>query len=82
MGEQAEKAARHDGAADTETAQMDPNMAMAYFGRARIYEAWGRYEAAISDFEKAVELEPGDAEAEQALQRCRNAQARRRAISE
>jgi tetratricopeptide (TPR) repeat protein len=50
----------------------DPNIVPAYVDRARVLEALGNKQAALTDYRKAIELQPANAEAQQNLERLRS----------
>ena len=39
--------------------QLDPEYALAYYGRALVHEALGNQEQAFADYDQAIQLEPG-----------------------
>ena len=49
--------------------ELDPELAAAYDTRGHILEALGRKEEAISDFRKALALDPGETGSSEGLQR-------------
>jgi tetratricopeptide (TPR) repeat protein len=49
--------------------EIDPKLALAYIGRAYVYEKLGRPGPARDDYDKALELDPGNAYAKKALKR-------------
>jgi len=59
-----------------QTLRLNPNHALAYKNRGRVYFDRKDYDKAIADFEKAMQLDPNEPESKQFLQQARQLRGR------